>query len=202
MGQRFPSISDRHKAFIEAQRIFFVGTAAPAGRVNVSPKGMATFRVLGPNDVAYLDCTGSGSETRAHLLGPGGGRLTIMFCGFEGSPLILRLYGLGASLMRGTRSYAALLPHFDEIPGARQIVRLTVELVQVSCGMGVPLFDYKEDRGDLVRHWEQLGVDRLREYWGAKNVASIDGLPTRFEPTVMAAGQRQTRATRTLLTME
>jgi hypothetical protein len=187
MGQRFPSISDRHRAFIEAQRIFFVGTAAPEGRVNISPKGMATFRVLGPNDVAYLDCTGSGSETRAHLVGPDGARLTLMFCAFEGTPLILRLYGRGVSLMRGTPEYSALLPHFDEIPGARQIVRLTVELVQASCGMGVPLFDYRDDRRDLVRHWEQQGMDRLREYWGNRNAASIDDLPTRFEPAVMAA---------------
>ncbi len=187
MGQRFPTISDRHRAFIEAQRIFFVASAAPGGRVNVSPKGMATFRVLGPNEAAYLDSTGSGSETRAHLVGPGDGRLTVMFCAFEGPPLILRLYGRGQSLMRGTPEYDALLPRFDEIPGARQIVRVAVDLVQASCGMGVPLFDHREDRRDLVRHWERQGADRLREYWAAKNVASIDGLPTRFEPAVMAA---------------
>ena len=187
MGQRFPSISDRHRAFIEAQRIFFVASAAPEGRVNVSPKGMGTLRVLGPNEAAYLDSTGSGSETRAHLVGPGDGRLTVMFCAFEGPPLILRLYGRGQSLMRGTPEYDALLPRFDEIPGARQIVRVAVDLVQASCGMGVPLFDHREDRRDLVRHWERQGPDRLREYWAAKNVASIDGLPTRFEPAVMAA---------------
>jgi hypothetical protein len=187
MGQRFPSISDRHRAFIEAQRIFFVASAAPEGRVNVSPKGMGTFRVLGPNEVAYLDCTGSGSETRAHLVGPGDGRFTVMFCAFEGPPLILRLYGRGQSLMRGTPEYETLLPRFNEIPGARQIVHLAVNLVQASCGMGVPLFDYREDRRDLVRHWERQGTDRLREYWGARNMASIDGLPTGFEPAVMSA---------------
>jgi pyridoxamine 5'-phosphate oxidase-like protein len=190
MGQRFSAISDRHRAFIEAQRIFFVASAAPEGRVNVSPKGMGTLRVLGPNEVAYLDCTGSGSETRAHLLGPGGGRLTLMFCAFEGPPLILRLYGRGESLMRGTPGYAALLPRFEEIPGARQIVRLAVDLVQASCGMGVPLFDHREDRRDLVRHWERQGPERLREYWGARNAASLDGLPTGFEPAVMAAVPR------------
>jgi hypothetical protein len=171
MGQRFPAISDRHRAFIEAQRIFFVASAAPEGRVNVSPKGMGTFRVLGPNEAAYLDCTGSGSETRAHLIGPG--------------------YGRGQSLMRGTSGYEVLLPRFDEIPGARQIVRLAVDLVQASCGMGVPLFDHREDRRDLVRHWERQGPDRLREYWGVRNAASIDGLPTRFEPAVMAAPPRR-----------
>ena len=189
MGQQFPAIADRHRAFIEAQRIFFVASAAPGGRVNVSPKGMGTFRVLGPNDVAYLDGTGSGSETRAPLVGPGGGRLTLMFCAFEGPPLVLRLYGRGQSLMRGTPEYDALLPRFDEIPGARQIVRLAVDLVQASCGMGVPLFDYREDRRDLVRHWERQGPDRLRAYWGARNAASIDGLPTGFDPAVMAETQ-------------
>ncbi len=187
MGQRFSAIWDRHRAFIEAQKIFFVASAAPEGRVNVSPKGMGTLRVLGPDEVAYLDGTGSGSETRAHLIGPGNGRLTLMFCAFEGPPLILRLYGRGRSLMRGTPDYGALLPCFDEIPGARQIVRLAVDLVQASCGMGVPLFDYRGDRRDLVRHWERQGPERLRDYWGARNAASIDGLPTRFEPAVMAA---------------
>ena len=186
MGQRFSAISDRHRAFIEAQRIFFVASAAPEGRVNVSPKGMATFRVLGPDEVAYLDCTGSGSKTRAHLVGPGDRRLTVMFCAFEGPPLILRLYGQAQSLIRGTPEYDALLRHFDEVPGARQIVHLAVDLVQASCGMGVPLFDYKDDRQDLVRHWARQGADHLQKYWGAKNMKSIDGQPTRFEPATMA----------------
>ena len=176
MGQQFSTILDRHRAFIEDQKIFFVASAAPEGRVNISPKGMATFRVLGPNEVAYLDCTGSGSETRAHLVGPSDGRLTIMFCAFNGSPLILRLYGRGQSFMRGTPDYSALLEHFDEIPGARQIVHLQVDLVQTSCGMGVPLFDYREDRQNLVRHWVRQGADHLEKYWGTRSMKSIDGL--------------------------
>jgi hypothetical protein len=187
MGQQFPAITEEHRAFIERQRVFFVASAAPKGRVNVSPKGMATLRVLGPNDVAYLDCTGSGSETRAHLLASDDKRLTIMLCAFEGPPVIMRLYGQGQSLMRGTPEYAALLPHFEEIPGARQIVRLAVDLVQTSCGMGVPLFDYKEDRQNLVRHWVRQGAANLKKYWGLKNTKSIDGLPTAFEPDTMAA---------------
>jgi hypothetical protein len=153
MGQQSPAISEKHRTFIEAQKIFFVASAAPRGRVNVSPKGMATLRVLAANEVAYLDCTGSGSETRAHLLASDDHRLTIMFCAFEGTPLILRLYGQGQSLMRGTPEYGAMLRHFEEIPGSRQIVRLAVDLVQTSCGMGVPLFDHKEDRQNLVEHW-------------------------------------------------
>jgi hypothetical protein len=147
---------------------------------------MSTLRVLGGNDVAYLDCTGSGSETRAHLLASADHRLTFMFCAFDGDPVILRLYGQGESLMRGTPGYDALLMHFDDIPGARQIVRLHVELVQTSCGMGVPLFDYREDRPNLTRYWTAQGIDRLRKYWGLKNSQSIDGLPTHLDPDVMA----------------
>lgn len=186
MGQQFAKIEPKHAAFIARQKIFFVATAPPKGRVNVSPKGLSSFRVLGERDVAYLDCTGSGSETRAHLIASDDKRLTIMFCAFEGDPVILRLYGQGRSLPRGTPEYAALLPHFEEVPGARQIVRLAVDLVQTSCGMGVPLFDYKQERGSLVRYWTAQGVDNLRKYWGLKNMKSIDGLPTGFSPDRMA----------------
>jgi hypothetical protein len=186
MGKQFPKIEPEHKAFIERQKVFFVASAAPQGRVNVSPKGMSTLRVLGDSDVAYLDCTGSGSETRAHLLASEDKRLTLMFCAFEGDPVILRLYGRGQSLMRGTPEYRELLPRFDEIPGARQIVRLGVDLVQTSCGMGVPLFDYKADRQNLVRYWTAQGIDNLRKYWSLKNTRSIDGLPTGFAPDTMA----------------
>lgn len=183
MGHQSSAINDDQRAFIEGQKIFFVATAAPKGRVNVSPKGMATLRVLGTNEVAYLDCTGSGSETRAHLIASDDRRLTIMFCAFEGAPLILRLYGQGQSLMRGTPEYRAMLGHFEEIPGARQIVHLAVDLVQASCGMGVPLFDYKDDRRGLARQWQE--TEHLRRYWRLKNRESIDGLPTLFDPDIM-----------------
>jgi hypothetical protein len=186
MGKQFTGIEDEHRAFIERQKLFFVASAAPSGRVNVSPKGLATFRVLGRNEAAYMDCTGSGSETRAHLLASPDKRLTFMFCAFDGDPLILRLYGHGRSLMRGTPEYKALLHHFDEIPGSRQMVHLTVDLVQTSCGFGVPNFDYRHDRENLPRHWEKQGIDNLRQYWGARNATSIDGLPTGFVPNVMA----------------
>jgi hypothetical protein len=186
MGKQFLKIETAHRSFIERQKIFFVASAAPNGRVNVSPKGMATLRVLGENEVAYLDCTGSGSETRAHLLACVDKRLTVMFCAFEGDPIILRLYGQGHSFMRGTPEYATLLTNFDEIPGARQIVHLDVDLVQTSCGMGVPLFDYRQDRANLTRYWAAQGIDKLRKYWGLKNMNSIDGLPTQFAPQVMA----------------
>ena len=129
MGKQFARIEPEHAAFIERQKIFFVASAPPKGRINVSPKGLSSFRVLGETDVAYLDCTGSGSETRAHLIVSDDKRLTIMFCAFDGAPMILRLYGQGRSLMRGTPEYADLVPRFEEVAGARQIIRLTV----ISC---------------------------------------------------------------------
>lgn len=185
MGQQFQSIEAQHRSFIEQQKIFFVATAAASGRVNVSPKGMSTFQVLGDNDVAYLDCTGSGSETRAHLLASEDKRLTIMFCAFDGDPIILRLYGQAQSVMRGTPAYDVLLRHFEEIPGARQIVRLAVDLVQTSCGMGVPLYDYREDRSNLANYWDSRGPELLRKYWAMKNTTSIDGFETGFVPEEM-----------------
>jgi hypothetical protein len=186
MGKQFATIEPEHRAFIERQKIFFVASAPPKGRINVSPKGLSSFLVLGENDVAYLDCTGSGSETRAHLMACEDKRLTIMFCAFDGPPMILRLYGQGRSLMRGTPEYAELAAGFEEMTGARQIVRLSVELVQTSCGMGVPLFDYKQERGSLIRYWTAQGLNNLRKYWGLKNMKSIDGLPTGFAPDSMA----------------
>src|SRR5262245_54080065 len=152
MGQQFPAIEDRHREFIGKQHIFFVATAAPEGRVSLSPKGMNAFRVLGPNEVAYLDVTGSGSETAAHLRASPNGRMTIMFCAFDGAPNILRLYGRGESLPRGGSGYADMLQHFEELPGARQIIRLAVDLVQTSCGMAVPFYDYKGER-EALNNW-------------------------------------------------
>jgi hypothetical protein len=183
MSQKFPALESQHKDFIARQKIFFVASAAPEGRVNVSPKGMASFAVLGDNAVAYLDCTGSGNETRAHLLALP--RLTLMFSAFEGDPLILRLYGRGRSFLRGGAEYDALIPNFEEMPGARQIVRLDVDLVQTSCGMAVPYFDYRAERENLVRHWTRQGLENLRKYWGKKNMASLDGLPTGLAPDAM-----------------
>jgi hypothetical protein len=186
MAQRFPLIEDRHRDFIEKQRMFFVATAAATGRINLSPKGMDCFRVLGPNEVAYLDVTGSGSETAAHLRACEDGRLTIMFCAFEGAPQILRLYGRGQSLPLGSPDYAALAHHFEAIPGARQIIRLDVDLVQTSCGMAVPLFDYSGER-DQLRNWAtRHGAEGLRKYWRLKNMESMDGLPTGFDPDAMS----------------
>lgn len=186
MAQSFPAIEDRHREFVEKQHIFFVATAAPSGRVNLSPKGMESFKVLGANEVAYLDVTGSGSETAAHLRACEDGRLTIMFCAFEGPPQILRLYGRGESLPLGSPGYAALAHHFEALPGARQIIRLDVDLVQTSCGMAVPTFDYTGERDQLKNWARRQGQDGLRKYWRLKNMKSLDGMPTGFDPDAMS----------------
>jgi len=179
MAKFFEQLEPAHAAFIEQQHIFFTASAAATGRVNISPRPAGAFRVLSPNSVAYLDETGSGNETAAHVRASG--RLTIMFCGFETVPMILRLYGQGGSLWRGTPEYAALLETaYDnqEPPGARQIIRLNVDLVQTSCGYGVPLFDYKEERPTLHRWAENKGEAGVAAYWREKNIRSIDGFET------------------------
>ena len=181
MAKQFERIEPAHAAFIVQQHIFFTASAAATGRVNVSPRGTDAFRVLDANTVAYLDETGSGAETAAHLRASG--RLTIMFCGFETVPMILRLYGTGRSLLRDTPDYSALLKSaYDnrETPGARQIVRLDIDMVQTSCGYGVPLFDYKEERPTLRRWAASKGADGVAAYRREKNIRSLDGFETGF----------------------
>jgi len=178
MAQFFDALTEQQRHVIARQKIFFVASAAGDSRVNLSPKGHDCLRVLGPDAVCYLDRTGSGNETSAHI--QAGGNMTIMFCTFEGPPLILRLYGRGAVHQRGTPEYAALLagPYGgEEPPGARQIVRMAIESVQTSCGFAVPFFDHREDREVLTRWAENKGEAGLVEYRRAKNTRSIDGLP-------------------------
>jgi len=185
MAKQFQSIESNHRDFIQQQRVFFVASAAAEGRVNVSPKDGAALRILSENSVAYLDQTGSGNETAAHLRA--NGRLTLMFCAFAGPPLILRLYGHGKTLCRGGRAYSDLLASAfanEERPGSRQIVVLDIDLLQTSCGYGVPLFEYVDERPTLTRWAEAKGEERLEEYRRLKNGFSIDGLPTGlFEPS-------------------
>jgi hypothetical protein len=179
MAKFFDHIEPPLKEFIERQHIFFTASATADSRINLSPKGSDSFRVLGENAVAYLDQTGSGNEAAAHLRADG--RLTIMFCAFEGSPMILRLYGRGRPLPRGCDEYEQILAtafNGDEPPGARQIVVLDVESVQTSCGYSVPLHDYKDERPTLKNWASRKGRDGIKEYWREKNVTSIDGLPT------------------------
>ncbi len=158
---------------------FFTASAGPRTCVNVSPRSTDAFRFVGPNEVGFLDMTGSGCETAAHVRVDG--RLTIMFCAFEGPPLILRLYGTGRSLPRRTESYDRLLAsHFagEEPLGARQIVALDIDLVKTSCGYGVPFMDYRGERPSMRRWAEAKGSGGLAAYWREKNVTSMDGLPT------------------------
>lgn len=181
MAKQFPALDDTLTDFIARQHIFFAASAAAGSRINISPREGSAFRVLGPNAVCWLDQTGSGAETAAHLKADG--RLTVMFCSFEKQPLILRLYGRGLSILRGTADYDALLASaFDgqESPGARQIVRLDVEMVQTSCGYGVPFFDFVSERGQLKTWAAAQGPDGVARYRAHKNLASIDGLPTGF----------------------
>ncbi len=184
MGRRFEQIQPAHREFILAQKIFFNASAAPGGRVNVSPRDVASLRLLDANTVIYLDLTGSGNETAAHLrLDP---RLTLMFCAFTGAPMILRLYGHGRVIARQTEQYRSLLAEqFGgvETPGARQMLKMHVEMVQTSCGYNVPLFDYAGERDTLRRWAEAKGQAGLELYWREKNAVSIDGLPTRILET-------------------
>ena len=182
MAKQFDRLQPDHREFIARQRMFFTATAAPTGRINLSPKGLEGLRVIDDNTVAYLDLTGSGNETAAHILADG--RLTIMFCAFEGPPLILRLYGQGRRLARGTDAYSELLAKgFDgeETFGTRQIIRLDVELVQTSCGYGVPLLDYKGERPSFENWARSKGEDGLKLYRAEKNMVSIDGFATGYQ---------------------
>lgn len=182
MAKQFPGLTPELKDFIGRQHMFFTASACAEGRINLSPKGLDGFRVTGDNEVVFLNLTGSGNETAAHLLADG--RLTIMFCAFEGPPMILRLYGHARSLPRGSADYAHYLASAfggEEPPGARQIVLMDVDLVQTSCGYGVPLYDYKAERPSLVRWAEQKGEDGIADYWREKNLVSMDGLPTGME---------------------
>ena len=179
MAKQFPHIEPDQRDFIERQHIFFTASATGDSRVNLSPKGLDALRVLDETHICYMDRTGSGNETSAHLKADG--RLTVMFCAFEGPPLILRLYGRGKVLHRGSPEYAELLAsafNGDEPPGARQIVLLDIDLVQTSCGYGVPLHDYKGERPSLTNWAIKQGEDGIAAYWRQKNLTSMDGLPT------------------------
>lgn len=181
MAARFESIGVNHRAFIEKQHVFFVASAAPGTRVNISPKGLDSLRVLDERTAVYLDLTGSGNETAAHLQADG--RLTFMFCAFEGPPLILRLYGCGRVLPRGGFDYVDLLARYfngEERMGARQMVRLDVDLVMTSCGYAVPNMEFRNERPGLDAWAAQKGADGLIAYRREKNTTSLDGLPTGF----------------------
>ncbi len=177
MGKLHDAIDDRLRSFLERQHVFFVATApsGDAGRVNLSPKGLDTFRVIGPREIAYLDYVGSGAETIAHLRE--NGRITIMFCSFEGPPMIVRLYGRGEVVEPQDPDFARLRQSFPASPGDRSIIRVELERIADSCGYGVPVLRYESERGQLGEWAERKGEDGVLEYQRNNNVLSIDGLP-------------------------
>jgi hypothetical protein len=176
MGQALDALDEPLTRWIAEQHVFFVATApSEGGHVNLSPKGHDSLRVLGPTQVAYLDLTGSGAETIAHTRE--NGRITLMFCSFEGPPRILRLFGEGHAHPVGSPRFEELVPRFERLPGTRSIITVAIERVQTSCGYSIPFLDYREDRPTLQQWAARKGDDALAEYWGEKNVVSIDGLP-------------------------
>ncbi|PHR96051.1 MAG: pyridoxamine 5'-phosphate oxidase [Leeuwenhoekiella sp.] len=176
MGKQLPELTNQLIKFIEEQHIFFVGTAAAEGRVNVSPKGMDTFAVLDAKEVIWLNLTGSGNETAAHLLKDS--RMTIMFCSFDRKPLILRLYGKAEMYHPRDAAFETYIKYFGDTEGARQIYKLKIDLVQTSCGFAVPFMEYKGERETLKTWATEKGDTGIKDYWTEKNQTSIDGFKT------------------------
>lgn len=177
MGKVFPTIDEKLRTFIERQKMFFVASAPldADGLVNLSPKGLDAFRVLGPTTVAYLDLAGSGIETVAHLRE--NGRITILFCAFDGPPKILRLYGHGHPVFPGDSEWNELLQQFPEMPGTRSIIKVECTRIADSCGFAVPRYEYLGDRDQLTRYAENKGEAGIHQYIETRNRESLDGLP-------------------------
>lgn len=179
MANQSDHISKRIQKFIKKQKIFFVATATKESRINLSPKGMDSFRVLDEKKVLWLNLTGSGNETAAHL--NENGRITIMFCSFEGAPNILRLYGKGTVIHPKHEDWSESIQMFPKLAGTRQIISIDIEMVQTSCGMSIPYFEFKEERLQLDQWAEKKGEDGIKDYWKEKNEISIDGIPTKIQ---------------------
>jgi hypothetical protein len=183
MGKFFENISSSHQSFIENQKLFFVSSAPLSGdgHVNLSPKGMDTFRVLSATKVAYLDIVGSGNETSAHILE--NGRITIMFCAFEGAPNILRLYGSGYTVLPADEEWEVLSSNFKTDLLTRQIIVANIHKVQTSCGFGIPYYSYQGERDQAYKWAAKKGPEGLSAYIKEKNSVSMDGLPTMQNPS-------------------
>ncbi|CAL2105754.1 Pyridoxamine 5'-phosphate oxidase [Tenacibaculum sp. 190524A02b] len=179
MAKFYDNIPQRVQKFIKEQKMFFVATAASEGRINLSPKGMDTFKILDENKVTWLSVTGSGNETSAHLLA--NNRITIMFCAFEGAPNIVRLYGEAEEVLPTSEVWSNYIDLFPTLPGTRQIFVVTIESVQTSCGMSIPFYEYKGERNQLNEWAEKKGEDGIKTYWEERNQHSIDGLKTKFQ---------------------
>lgn len=176
MAKFYTELDDSLQEFITKQKMFFTATAPEEGRINLSPKGMDTFHCLNSKTVAYLNLTGSGNETAAHL--KENGRITVMFCSFDKAPLILRLYGTGRSVYPHDEEWDKYSGLFKPIPGARQVIVVDIDSVQTSCGFAVPFYEFKGERQALRKSAETKGEEGLAEYRREKNAISIDGLPT------------------------
>jgi hypothetical protein len=187
MGRISDTVDDDLAGWLHAQPVFFVATApsGPGGHVNVSPKGYDTFRVLGPTTVAYLDLTGSGIETVAHLAD--NGRITLLFCAFTGPPKLVRLQGSGRTVVHGDEGFAELAGRFPPMPGARAVIVAELDRIATSCGYSVPVMELVGERPTLKEWAERRGPDGVVEYWAQRNGTSIDGLPGLAGP-VEAAG--------------
>jgi len=183
MATQFDALNEALTKFIESQRIFFCGSAGPEGRVNISPKGMDSLRVLGPNRIIWRNLTGSGNETAGHLALIN--RMTLMWCGFETKPLILRAYGTARTLHPRDDDFDALNANFPPSMGARQIYDVAIDMVQTSCGYAIPFMDYKSERETLKNWAENKGPDGIADYWDKRNQSTIDGNPT----YVLGAGE-------------
>ncbi len=170
------TLTDKHIEMIEGQPVFFVATAAPGARINLSPKGYDAFRVISPARVAYLDLAGSGNETNAHLLADG--RITVMFCNFQNPALILRIYGRGSPVLPADSGWDDLAQHFTLLPGTRQIFDIAVESVQTSCGWGVPVMEMEKPRDTLIKYHSGKEPEKWAEKYSQPK-PSIDGLLTR-----------------------
>lgn len=173
MAKFYSQLDDQLCEFIQQQQLFFTATAPIAGRINLSPKGIDSFRCLDFHQVAYLDLTGSGNETAAHLLQ--NGQITIMFCSFTERPLILRLYGRGEVISPDTAKWHQLIDRFTDLPGKRQIILIQIESLQTSCGYGVPIYELQTERSTLLDWSIKKGVDGVRAYQLKNNHTSIDG---------------------------
>jgi hypothetical protein len=179
MAKFYEKLTSRLQNFIKEQKIFFVATAPEEGRINLSPKGMDSLRVVGENRVLWLNVTGSGNETAAHLVeNP---RITMMMCSFEGAPNILRIYGKGRAIHPNDAEWKEVVGLFPETPGTRQIFDIEVESAQTSCGMSIPFFEYKGEREQLNDWAKEKGEAGIQQYWQDKNLTSIDGKPTGLE---------------------
>ena len=186
MGQEYQEIDERIQRWVERQHMFFVSTAPRAddGLINCSPKGLDSFRILGPKQVAYADTGGSGIETVAHL--KENGRIVIMFCAFEGPPKIFRFYGTGRAVEPHDSDFDGLLSEFPDMPAVRNFILVDVECIRDSCGYGVPLYEFRSERDSLPNWILAKSEGELREYRLEKNAHSLDGLPGLDVDTIAA----------------